>query len=185
MYDMVQLPEDRVHEAMLRVPPAALSLSATIPVGTVAELDVSVTDIVSDIVPPAVMPLELGVILRLVEWSWFTPRDTVPVLGACAVSPEYVPEMVTVTAEFVDVLYDTVQVPPASVQVFGLNVPPALPSLSVTVPAEVEDVFVVSDTDIVSVTDPPAFTVVGLAVIDVLVTSGVLEVELVLVWLSA
>jgi len=146
---------------------------------------VSVTDIVSVTVPPAVKLLELGVIVRLAEWSWFTVRDDVPVLGACVVSPEYVPVMVTVAAEFVDVLYVTVQLPPDSVHVFVLNVPPALPSLNVTVPVEMEDGFEVSETDTVSVTEPPPFTEVGLAAIDVLVESGAFEVELVLVWLAA
>jgi hypothetical protein len=67
VYETVQLPDERLHEEMLNVPPALLSLSATIPDGTVGGLEVSVTSIVSVTVPLAVKVLELGVMLRLVE----------------------------------------------------------------------------------------------------------------------
>jgi len=52
---------------MLKAPPALLSLSATIPDGTVGELEVSVTNIVSVTDWPAVKLLEPGVIVVLVE----------------------------------------------------------------------------------------------------------------------
>ena len=75
VYETVQLPDESVHEEILKVPPALLSLSATIPEGTVGELEVSVTDIVSVIELPALNVLELDVIDALVECSVFDEEE--------------------------------------------------------------------------------------------------------------
>jgi hypothetical protein len=103
--------------------------------------------------------------------------------------------MVTVAGEFVEVVYVTVQLPPDNVHEVVPNVPSALLSLNKTVPVGVTGEFDVSTTDMVSVTEPPPLTVPELDVIDVLVGCNAfvveelfvveLDVELVLVWLSA
>ena len=65
--------------------------------------------------------------------------------------------MVTEASLFV-LVYETAQLPDASVQVVGLKVPPAL-SLNTTVPDGELGVVEVSATVAVTVTDPPEFTV--------------------------
>lgn len=75
VYETVQLPDERVHEEILNVPPALLSLSATIPDGIDGELDVSVTDIESVTEPPALNVLELDVNEVLVECNVFDVEE--------------------------------------------------------------------------------------------------------------
>jgi hypothetical protein len=101
VYDVVQLPSDKVQEAESKVPPALLSLNNTVPLGVVGEFEVSVTDIVSVIVVPEFMVLEFGDIDVPVSSSRFTVRGKVAILVACAASPEYVPVIVTVACVFV------------------------------------------------------------------------------------
>ena len=67
VYETSQLPDESVHEEGLKVPPALLSVSVTIPAGIVGELEVSETNIVNVTDPPAVVLLELDVMVTLVE----------------------------------------------------------------------------------------------------------------------
>ena len=157
MYDVVQLPSDKVQEVESKVPPALLSLNNTVPLGVVGDLEVSVIDIVSVIAVPEFSVLEFGNIDVVVASSRLTVRGDIPVLVACVVSPEYVPVMVAVACIFV-LVYETVQVPDDRVQVAGLKVPPAV-SLNTTVPEGVLGLLEESATVTVNDTDPPEVTV--------------------------
>jgi hypothetical protein len=170
VYEMVQLPSDKVQEVESKVPPALLSLNDTVPLGTVPELEVSATDIASEIVAPEFTVLEFGEIDVLVVLSRLTVRGEVPVLVACIVSPEYVAVMVTVDCVFV-LVYDTVQLPDESVHDVGLKVPPPV-SLNTTVPDGVLGVLEVSVTVTVNVTDSPEVTEAEFGVMNKLVGSA-------------
>ena len=167
MYDVVQLPSDKVHEVESKVPPALLSLNNTVPLGVVGELEVSVTDIVSMIVAPEFIVPEFGAIAVVVVSSRLIVRGDVPVLVACVGSPEYVPVMVSVACIFV-LVYETVQLPDERVHDVGLKVPPAV-SLNNIIPDGVLGVFDVSVTVTVNVTDPPEVTDAEFGVMDTLV----------------
>ena len=170
VYEIVQLPSDKVQEVESKVPPTLLSLNDTVPLGTVPELEVSATDIASEIVAPEFTVLEFGEIDVLVVLSRLTVRGEVPVLVACIVSPEYVAVMVTVDCVFV-LVYDTVQLPDESVHDVGLKVPPPV-SLNTTVPDGVLGVLEVSVTVTVNVTDSPEVTEAEFGVMNKLVGSA-------------
>jgi hypothetical protein len=169
VYDVVQPTFDNVQDVGLNVPPALLSLNNTVPLGVVGELEVSVTDMVNVVVAPEFIVVEFGKIDVVVESSRVTVIGDVPLLVACVVSPEYLPVMVAVDCEFV-LVYETVQLPADRVHVAGLKVPPAV-SVNATVPDGVLDVFEVSATVTVNVTDPPEVTVEEFGVMDTLVGS--------------
>lgn len=153
VYDIVHPPSDKVQEVESKAPPPLLSLNNIVPLGVVGEFEVSVTDIVNVIAVPEFTVLEFGEIAVVVGSSRLTKRDDVPVLVEWAVSPEYVPVMVTDAWLFV-LVYETVQLPDESVQVVGLKVPPAV-SLNTTVPDGMLGLFEVSAIVTVNVTDPP------------------------------
>ncbi len=66
IYDVMQLPDDNVHDAGSNVPPAPLSLHDTVPVVVVGELDISIIWAENVIEPPADTVAEFGVIVVLV-----------------------------------------------------------------------------------------------------------------------
>ena len=61
VYDVVHMPDDRVHVEELKEPPALPSLHDTVPLGVVGEFDVSDTVDVNVIAFPGVKDAEFGV----------------------------------------------------------------------------------------------------------------------------
>ena len=84
VYDVWQLPDDKVQEGSLNVPPKPPSLHATVLVGIVGEPEVSFTLTVNASEPEDNVA-GFGVTVVVVEW--ITVSDDVAKLAECALSP--------------------------------------------------------------------------------------------------
>ena len=82
VYDVAQLPDDKVHELGLNDPPEPPSFQVTAPVGVVGELDVSFTFTTNVIGPTYVA----GFGVTVVVVPWITVNDDVPKLVECELS---------------------------------------------------------------------------------------------------
>jgi hypothetical protein len=81
---------------------------------------------------------------------------------------------------FMALVYEIVQATDDNVHEVGLKVPPPPPSLSVTVPFVIAVELEVSVTDMLSVSVPPAFTVLEFDVTDTEVESGLVAYTVVI-----
>jgi hypothetical protein len=87
-YELVQLPDDKVQDVGLNVPPELLSVNETDPDGICVEFNVSITFTASVNGVLEFKVAELGVIVVPVERSGCTVREDVAVLIAWVESPE-------------------------------------------------------------------------------------------------
>jgi hypothetical protein len=97
-------------------------------------------------------------------------KADVPVLTECALSPPYEAVIVTEVGGLEDGVYKTEHVLEVRLQDDGLNVPPVLPSVQVTMPDGAVGKLDVSVTDAVNCTWDPWFiaTALGVTVVVVL-----------------
>ena len=87
VYDVVHMPDDKVHVDELNEPPAFPSLQDTVPLGVVGEFDVSVTVEVNVIAFPGTKDAEFGVMTTDVGCIVSIESDNVPELVWCVASP--------------------------------------------------------------------------------------------------
>lgn len=90
VYDVVHVPDDRVHVEVLNEPPELPSLHDIFPLGVVGEFDVSDTVEVSVIAFPGAKDAEFGVMATDVGCIASVPSDNVAELVWCVASPLYV-----------------------------------------------------------------------------------------------
>lgn len=80
VYDVVHVPDDKVHDDELNEPPAPPSLHDTVPLGVVGEFDVSDTVEVNVIAFPGTKDAEFGVMATDVVWIVSMVSGSVPEL---------------------------------------------------------------------------------------------------------
>jgi hypothetical protein len=150
-----------------------LSLHDTRPIMLADGLVGSVIVAVNVVGFPEINDAGFGVTEMIVESSAFVCNCNDPELPRWVLSPGYMAAIVTACGAFVEGVYNVAQVPPdESVHEVSLNVPSALLSFIDTVPDGVAVVCDVSETDIVSATDPPEIIAVGFDVMAVAVLSN-------------
>ena len=96
VYDVVHMPDDRVHVDELNEPPEFPSLQDTVPLGVVGELDPSDTVEVNVIAFPGTKDAEFGVMATDVGCTVIIESGNVPELVWCVASPLYVAVIVIV-----------------------------------------------------------------------------------------